>query len=305
MRSSKSRNILYKLGIFSILIFGILSISSCYKFEGDQTIPSYLKIDNISINTYYPEQGSDTYNITDAWVYLDDNLIGVFELPALVPILKRGPQNIDVRAGIKLNGISSTRVPYPFYDKIAFDGFVLHEDSVHVLGNLTTTYQSNIDFGWMEDFEESGLTLEEISISDTALKRTNPANNPEAYLSENSRYSGVVNISSDKPIWSSTSLNPYPIPKQGSYVLLEIDYKNDNYYNVGLLFKELGQFVKVPLYTINHSEDWNKIYLNLGANITLHPQAEYFKIVIEAGLDTDKSAGTVYLDNIKLLYRPF
>ncbi len=304
MRSFISGNSLYKLGIFGILIFGILSINSCYKFDGDQTAPSYLQIDTISINTYYAEQGSATYNITDAWVYVDDNLIGVFELPAVLPILRNGPQNIDVRSGIKLNGISSTRVPYPFYEKIAFEGLELFEDSVVSLGRVTTSYKSDLVFSWMEDFEDSGLTLEEVSFSDTAIKRTSPENNPEAYLSEYSRYSGIVNITEEKPIWSSLSLSTYPITAQGAPVVLELDYKNDNYFNVGLLFKEYGQFVKIPLYTINHSEEWNKIYLNLGPNITLHQQAEYFQVVIEAGLDNNKSKGTIYLDNIKLIYWP-
>lgn len=304
MRSFRLRNRLNKLGIVGILIFGTLSINSCYKFEGDQTVPSYFQIDDISLNAYYPEEGSATSNITDAWVYLDDNLIGVFELPALVPILKKGKQNIDVRAGIKLNGISSTRVPYPYYEKIAFEEFDLFEDSVVSVGNKSTTYKAGLVFGWKEDFEDSGLTLEEVSISDTIIKRTEPANNPEAYLSDNSLYSGVVNITEEKPVWSAVSLSTYPITPQGRPVVLELDYKNDNYFNVGLLFYEYGQFVKIPLYTINHSEEWNKIYLNLGPNITLHQQAEYFKVVIEAGLDSNKSTGSVYLDNIKLIYWP-
>ena len=266
-------------------------------------MPSYLKIDSLGLETYYHEEGANTSKITDAWVYINDNLIGVFELPAVVPVLKKGPQDIDVRCGIKLNGISSTRVPYPFYLPVSFDNYELYEDSVHVLGKFNTAYTPNLEFGWMEDFEDSGLTIEEISTSDTAIKRTDP-DDPDAYLSEFSNYSGIVNLTEEKPVWSATSLASFQIPRQGSSVLLEIDYKTNNYFNVGLLIKEYGQFIKIPLLTMNHSSTWNKIYINLGPNISLHPQADYYKVVIESGLETGRTSGTIYLDNIKLIYRP-
>jgi len=296
-------NRLNKLGIFIVLIFSTLIFSSCYKFKDGQTVPSYLKIDSIGLDTYYHEEGANTSKITDAWVYIDDNLIGVFELPAVVPVLKKGPQDIDVRCGIKLNGISSTRAPYPFYAPVAFENYELYEDSVQVLGKFNAEYSSPLEFGWMEDFEESGLTLEEISTSDTAIKRTEP-NDPEAYLSEYSNHSGIVNLTEEKPVWSAISLSSFPMPRQGASVLLELDFKTNNYFNVGLLLKEHSQFVKIPLLTMNHSDTWNKIYINLGPNISLHPQAEYYKVVIESGLETDRTSGTIYLDNIKLVYRP-
>lgn len=297
----KLRNRLNKLGIVFILILSTFTFNSCYKFSGDQTIPSYIKIDSIGLSTYYFNEGSDSHNITDAWVYVDDNLIGVFELPALVPILKSGPQNIDVRAGIKLNGISSTRVPYPFYNAISFDGYELYPDSVRNMGYIKTTYQSNLVFAWMEDFEDSGLTFEEISISDTAIKRT-VANDPNAYQDEYSQYSGIVNLTQDKPVWSATSLSSYPITKQGSAVLLEMDFKTNNYFNVGLLIKEYSQFIKIPLVILNHAETWRKIYINLGPNITLHPQADYFKVVIESEIEDENTQANIYMDNIKLIY---
>jgi len=294
------RNKINKLGIV-ILIAGTFTFNSCYKFSGDQTIPAYIRIDSIGLDTYYFTEGSNSHNITDAWVYLDDNLIGVFELPAIIPILKSGPQNIDIRAGIKLNGISSTRAPYPFYNPISFDGFELFQDSVRNMGVINTSYQSNLEFAWLEDFEDSGLTLEEISSSDTAIKRTAP-DDPNAFKDEHSQYSGIVSLTKEKPIWSATSLDSYPITKQGSSVLLELNFKTNNYFSVGLLIKEYSQFVKIPLVVANHADTWRKIYINLGPNISLHPQGDYFKVVIESELEDAKSNADIYLDNIKLIY---
>lgn len=289
-----------KLGIV-ILVLSTFTLNSCYKFSGDQTIPSYLRIDSIGLNTDYFTEGSNTHNITDAWVYIDDNLIGVFELPAVVPILKSGPQNLDIRAGIKLNGISSTRVPYPFYKPITNEEFNLYPDSVIDMGVINTRYESDVVFAWMEDFEDSGITLEEISTSDTAIKRTSQ-NDPNALIDEYSLHSGVVNLTEDKPVWSSASISSFPITSQGSSVLLELDFKTDNYFSVGLLILEYNTFIKIPLVIANHSNTWRKIYINLGPNISLHPQGDYFKVVFESEIENDKTRADIYLDNIKLLY---
>mgnify|MGYP001300362070 CR=1 FL=1 len=61
-----------------IIIIILSSIISCTK--EDNNIPAYIKIDNITLND------NSTHKITDAWVYIDDNLQGVYELPANFPL---------------------------------------------------------------------------------------------------------------------------------------------------------------------------------------------------------------------------
>lgn len=83
-------------------------------------MPSYLYIEKIGLNTQY-EQGTASHKITDAWVYVDETLIGAFELPATIPILTEGLKKITIRPGIKLNGISNTRAIYPYFTPIVKD----------------------------------------------------------------------------------------------------------------------------------------------------------------------------------------
>ena len=85
---------------------------------------------------------------------------------------------------------------------------------------------------------------------------------------------------------------------------MEIDYKTNNYLATGLLIRDPGGYVKVPLLILNHSDEWNKIYINLGPNISLNPQASEYRVYFEADLDHDKSSSTIYLDNIKIIHRP-
>ena len=50
----------------------VLILASCQK-EDKVDIPTYLKIDNIAL-----DEGNTTSNITDAWVYVNDQLQGVY-----------------------------------------------------------------------------------------------------------------------------------------------------------------------------------------------------------------------------------
>lgn len=288
---------------FIILISNVLLLSGCYKFEGDQTVPAYIQIDTVLLNTNYYDQGSNSQNITDVWIYVDDELIGAFELPAKFPVLAQGQHKLEIRPGIKLNGISSTRVPYPFYLPITYNNFNFIPDSIKKISNPTTTYYPNLEFSWMEDFEKINLTLVENEGSDTVIVRTQPAGSPEAFLEDNSLYSGLISLTDEKPVWTALSYNKFSIPPQGSLVLLEMNFKTDNYLNMGLIVQENGSYLKVPLLVLNHSVDWTKIYINLGPNLSLHSAGSYYQIYFESVLESDQSTASIFIDNIKLVNR--
>ena len=93
---------------FIILIFILIS---CNK---EEEIPSYIGINDFNL-TSNSSFGENTENITDVWIYIDENLQGVYEIPVTFPVLNKGLQNIRIKAGVKANGIASTRIQYPFY----------------------------------------------------------------------------------------------------------------------------------------------------------------------------------------------
>ena len=198
-----------------MLIVVTIAMSSCAKFDGDQTIPSFLKIDTVFEYTNNPLQGENSHEITDVWIYVDDQQLGVFELPAKFPVLAKGIHKLEIRPGIKVNGIASTRAPYPLLKPIIFKEFEFFEDSVLQLNNLTFQYYDNLTFAWIEDFESAGLTIQETNNSDTAIVITSPANNPEAFLSSTSKFSGVVNLTTEKSFWNAWSYSTYDLPDMG------------------------------------------------------------------------------------------
>ena len=282
----------------------MLIFQGCYKFSGTQTVPAYLSIDEVKIQTNYTQQGASTSAITDVWVYVDDQLLGVYELPAELPVLAEGKHRLEIRLGIKINGISSTRVPYPFYDPIVYEEFEFIPEQVANLGTLTTTYSTGLIFQWMEDFEQPDISIDESSTSDTVIKRTTPENNPEAYLSSNSKYSGVISLTEDKSEYGAVSFVSFPMPEAaGSVVVLEMDFKTNNLLSVGLLMRINNNFTEIPLVILNNHEEWTKIYINLGPNISLNSTATDYKVIFRSGLETVNEVAEIYIDNLKIVSR--
>jgi len=286
--------------VLAVLFF---SFGACTKFEGNQTVPTYLKIDTVFFTTNYSLQGEKSHEITDVWIYVDDQQIGVFEIPAMFPVLAMGKHKLEIRPGIKVNGISSTRAPNPLMKPLIFDNFDFYPDSVQELNNLTFKYYDNSKFAWIEDFENVSLTIESISYSDTTIKRTEPANNPEAYLSSTSKYSGIINLTEERSNYGAWSLAAFELPILEAPVLLEMDFKTDNYVSVGLLVYLPGDYERKPLVVLNHSEEWNHIYINLTPTVNQYPNAINFKVLFEAGHEDGNEVSNIYLDNIKLIYR--
>lgn len=309
------RNLVLRIGLIvyyllSVFLFaGILTTIGCYKFNGNQTIPAYISINGINLDTYYPEEGTNSNEITDIWVYMDDALIGVFEFPegdstaAIFPILAEGKHKLEIRPGIKLNGISSTRVPYPFYEPIIFEEFDFVPETVQSLGYLTTSYYPGLQFVWMEDFEQPEISIESVSWSDTAIKRTEPENNPIAFLSPDSRYSGVIDITTDLNEYGGASYNSFDVQTPGTIIIMELNFKTDNFITVGLLIRDSHELIEKDLLILNHSNTWKKIYINLGANLSLHPTAIDYKVIFRAGLESGSSSAQILLDNIKIVHR--
>lgn len=309
-----------RFSVFSIALLFILTLlGSCQKFEGEQTVPAYIRIDAISLETNYEEEGAPTTNITDAWVYVNDEAIGAYELPAVFPVLANGLTEIRVDPGIELNGIAALRTPYPFYKPIIQSVFLVEGEEVNlgtdtlfydgeeVPYTTTTNYYDNLEFVWIEDFEDPSLSLDSTSKSLTDITRTEPANNPEAFLASFSKYSGLMILSEEKYLIDvATNVgneDGYVLPKGGEPVFLEVDFKNNNYFTAGFYAREQAQIIQNPVVNMNPATEWKKIYINLTPGVSSFINAIdyniFFGSTIESGVDEPR----ILIDNIKLIHR--
>ena len=285
-------------------MFASVAFSSCNKFEGSQEIPAYIHVDTFLLTTNYIYEGAASHNITDVWLYIDDNLQGCYEMPATIPVLERGKHRITIYPGIKLNGNSSTRTINPFYQPYIIEEFELKEKVVDTICPATTYYsidESSINFKFMEDYE-SQIQLEDEQNSQTSIIRTD-RDDPERWDDQynNSHYSGYVHLSDTITYFCVASDEYRDLPNQGNSIFLEIDYKCTDLFEVGL-FAKISNVENLPLVYVNPSPKWNKIYINLGPNITDNQDAEYFKFYIAGRID-ENSEAEYYFDNIKLVYR--
>lgn len=309
-----------RFSVFSVLlVFVAILIVSCNKFKGDQTIPAYIRIDSIWVYTNYEQQGAPSNNITDAWVYINNEAIGAYELPAVFPVLAKGLTEVRIDPGIKLSGIAALRSPYPFYKPIIQEVELVEGEEVNLnsdtlfKGNefvpytMGTTYYDNLVFVWMEDFEDPSISLDSTSKSQTDIGRTEPANNPEAFLASYSKYSGLMELDTIAYLIDvATNVgndDGFYLPKVGQFVFLEFDYKNNQYFTTGFYARETSQIIQHPVLNMNSTSEWKKIYVNLTPGISSQVNAIDFNIFFGAIKDYNLDNPKIFIDNIKLIHR--
>lgn len=279
---------------FYPLLFLILSIVSCQVLDKKETVPSYLKINSVSLVTTITE-GSNSQNISDLWAYIDDSPIGAFELPAKFPVLYTGEHRIVLKAGIKLNGIAATRSVYPLYDSYIINTNLSSGGIVTI--NPQFKYYPNLKFEFIEGFEDAGIIFEESASSTrhlTIMPSTTPLNDMQ-YAS--------VDLDEAHKYFETATINSYDLPKDGTPIFLELNYKCTSEFIVGIYINYTGGSVtQKNILHINSTNDWKKIYVNLTNVIKDETNAKNFKVFISALKPDDVATSTICLDNIKLIH---
>jgi hypothetical protein len=276
-----------------------LVIFSCNK-GNEEDIPSYIRLGNISLN---PEgQGTSSSKISDAWVYIDNEYIGTFELPfSKIPVLSSGKHKLMIYSGIKMNGIAATRVPYSFYSPITKD-VNLVRDSILDLGNLIVKYSSNTKFAWQEDFEQSSVSIDTTARSLYKIQRTTDPDLVFPQPGEVNHAVGMVLIPSDTGIFECVSHDSFELPSNGTDVFLELNYMTNNAVTVGLFVHTSSSTIQEGLLSLNRNTTWNKIYINLTAAVANHKDAINFRVFFGIIKEADVAEARFLVDNIKLVH---
>ncbi len=304
-------------------VFAIVAFASCNKFSGSQTVPAYIRIDSITLdpNTDYASFGAATSNFSDAWIYVNDQIVGCFELPATIPVLAKGNSKVTVSPGIKIDGRRSARSNYLFCKAKEYRNMVLTEGIIDTLNPMVEYYERDIlQFGWKEDFE-TGSSLIPLSDSSITAVRVSGA---EAWRSENSFYSAKVALppdSLDFYLASAEEMTFHQDFNDQTPCMLEMDYKCNDTFFVGLLYQinntiERWPMVKVLPTDKEHDlpQRWNKIYINLSGMMKSEDNISYYKLYFTSDLTVDEKYGEhpytplnepryYYFDNLKVIYR--
>ncbi len=256
-------------------------------------MPVYISIDSITLTTNYANEGSASSNITDAWVFVNDDLVGVYELPATFPVLKEGNVEVKVYGGIKDNGISASRARYALYDPHVEQVNLVKGETIKITPSIS--YNPDVKFSWLEDFENASLSFLYTSGSDTTI-------NKQSTTVKEGNYSGLIYLEDHMDFFEATSIAYSNLPRSGVPVYFEMDFKTNEPLLVGIYHNQDA----FAIVTLNTTDEWKKIYINLTEMISSRQSASDVKVffgMLDSSSDPFLTSNPqIYIDNLKLVH---
>lgn len=299
-----------------LALLTLLTFSSCNKFEGAVTVPAFLHLDAIDIvpqsqNAPSVEEGfySSMVDCVQLVCYFEgdeaETNLGTFQLPCTVPVLRHGEMEyLTVVPCVKQNGIASTRIEYPYFQRQHIEGLRLAPDSVTNIGTLDTATGRYILKSYYHTLDRLGIVTEDYFEPTSFATHFDSTliwvKDDPAHACTGQGY-GKVHVTSDQ-----TTLRFY-IPEEYTldntkYLYLEMDYWADMLFEVYLTGFETSSSnaSTMSVMKIYPNSHWQKIYINLGKAWSQfnynNPIAVSF-----AALNTEGIEGDVRIDNIKIV----
>ena len=282
------------------LFYAVIMVWLLAACDRDVTVPSYIYIDSVSFVTQYAIQGSASSNISDVWVTVDGKNMGLYELPATVPLLASGPVKIQLQAGIRKNGISSLRPVYPFYASyICYTELEKGRTDTLV---PTFSYQSVVSFDFKEDFEDAGIKFSAVD-SSPVMGKTSDKNDIFSHAGEVNHYSGLISLGPDDTYFEVVTNSA--LKNRQTYTFLEMDYCMTGDIEVGIYYHYNGRSIQTPIGGIYRTgtlaeRRWKKIYMNLTEAVNSNSLVTNYEVYIKAVKSSSDSAVFLF-DNIKIV----
>lgn len=286
--------------VYRYLLLLLPLLLSCVKNNPDPSwlaVNSWTLLANPELNG---EEGQLTHNITDAWVYIDDQLIGVFEVPFKIPILNKGNAKIRLYPTIRVNGIAATKMRNEHLEPFEIDAELIQNQVLTI--DPTTRYKSELNF-WVEDFEDINIRLNDDPNTSTAHLQL--ANDTLKWF--NGNYYAKVHLSAQDSMWVAyTNENDQLSIPKNKQAMLEIDYCNSVPFTHYLLFVNSNGTTENPMVTMNKSPlealRWKKMYILLNEVITAGPNNTNYIQAFRSFYDPSISNNLILIDNIKVVY---
>ena len=256
---------------------------------------AYVNIDQMQLLTE-SQQGAGTNQFEDAWVFVNGQSIGVYELPREIALLNEEPGNeieLSIQAGIRENGINSSPRVYPFVgnystllsldEGVSLDLVPEFEYLADTKFRLVADFESDNKFGFDEDGDET-----------TLIARS------EDYAASGKK-SGKISLAAGQILEQATDLIYNELPSNGSPIFLEIDYRGDIDLDVGLIGVDGNNLFKDYFVSLRSENGWKKSYVNL-TDLVLASGFPGYQVLIGVDNSEGQSGKSVYIDNIKFLH---
>jgi len=275
-----------------------LGLWGCSLLNPGQDVPTYLVVPDVE---YVPGelQGTASSNITDVWVYSATDVVGVFPLPAVVPLLPEDLSGgaVTLLAGIRENGLSDRRAPYPFFTILEYYPEIEPGERDTLIPEPTLV--ENVRYVPIEDFENSNVFGS--LVGGEGVERVGD----EGFVFEGSK-SGRLEVAEGSELARVRTVEQEYALQINLPAFLELDYRCDQTFIVGLYGFRNGQESKLPAMVLSPTDDgitpvWNKIYIDIASLVNAQGGADHFEVYVECVLEAGRSTGTVGLDNLRIL----
>lgn len=274
----------------------LVSWSSCSFFDNESIQPAFLDLKNPTLTTNI-DQGAPSHGIQDAWVFVDGEIIGVFPLPARVPIIPSGfEQEIRIVAGVKENGSLSGSKEYPFYEPITRIVDISPGEEISI--PLDFRYIDEAVFDFVDGFE--GTTIFDFDVDAN--------NNTELQISNDEArfgsFSGKMVVTSENSTLEVSSTQGLPNTRNlGGSVFLEFDYLSNETVLAGTFLESINND-RLPIYEVAYrpTTEWKRAYVNVTSLIS-NDQILVYRILFAVGYENGgNQEGVCYLDNVRLVH---
>lgn len=263
---------------------------ACNIINPAEPVPAYIKIHDPKVITL-AAQGSASENISNYWLFVNNQAEGVYNRTGNYPLIAEGTTKLAFLAGIKDNGVSNLRVVYPFYTADTITTTLNPNGTIDIYP--TFRYISGTQFKVLEDFE-----LGSVLISSNASNPLVRSSLPEDVFEGS--FSAKIKLDSITPGIELLSIDPFTLPLLGFDIYIELNYKSDVPFVVGLQSMSTSQ--KFYQWTITPKSEWNKIYLNAKSLVNTTNNTSW-KLLIYSAPDTLTGTKYIYLDNVKVLHQ--
>jgi hypothetical protein len=274
-------------------------LSACIKNNPN---PSWIKVNPFVLVANPSLSGSEgqlSQDIRDVWLYIDDQMIGCFQTPFKIPILKDGNVNIKIYPAVRNNGIASDKKIYPFMNVYEINSKLVKDQTLTV--NPVTNYVDNLNF-WIEDFEDASIKIQDDPNTSMASLFVSSDN----LTPFNGFNYGKVVLNETDSVWVANTTEQLSIPKNKP-CFIEVDYYNTNTFVQGFLALSLnGNFYQDNAgfneQTFN-AVKWKKMYIELTELIGNSINGSNFVQTFKAKLDSLQTETFICIDNIKIVYK--
>lgn len=276
-------------------------LSGCNLINPHEKVPGYISVSSVKLqltDTTNQGQGSSSQKITDVWFDVSNTFTGAYQLPAMFPVLETGQQHLFFRAGVKVDGLSTNRAPYPFYS--------IYDTFVNITAAKVDTIRPHFKYANQTKFELIENFLGIVPQVDTiggVHGAAGTVDHSYGYDGPGSYYVELKPQQSDSffQVWNKKTLYTW---QPGQIVWMELNYQTDIPIDFGLYaVSSTQQAYDIPVSGVNPSANWNKVYVNLSDVIAQNGIMLGYKVYISGSLK-GRSSAHVHLDNIKILSLP-